>query len=140
MVLGTISEKISTATVNETENTQSVRSPKTLTYIAPHTEAPTVCATVWNETMAAIGRSISRLNLRKISAPRERPSASTCACVTLSTTASLTEHMNDTTSDHRTTRTRSSMRGANARQHAAKPGRLASRARKPEAHAREAQI
>ena len=46
MVLGTISENTNTAMVKLTENAHSVRSPKTLTYIAPQTEAPTVCATV----------------------------------------------------------------------------------------------
>src|SRR5688572_12898027 len=109
-----ISEKINTAIVKTSENTHSVLSPKTLTYMAPHTEAPTVCATVWNDTMAAIGRSISRLKARMISAARERPRASTCACVTLSTTASATEHMNETTSDQRTVRTRSDMTCAQA--------------------------
>jgi len=112
MVLGMISENKSTAMVNVSENAQSVDSPMAFTYIAPQTEAPTVWATVWNETMAAIGMSISRLNSRKISAARDLPSASICACCTLKMTASAIEQKNEIASEPRTVRTRNSIGAA----------------------------
>src|SRR6185369_5035010 len=46
IVLGMISENSKTAMVNASENAQSEDSPMAFTYIAPQTEAPTVCATV----------------------------------------------------------------------------------------------
>src|SRR5262245_31263945 len=69
--------------------------------MAPVTEAPTVCATVWNATMAAMGMSISRLKLRKIAPARDFPSAWILACVTVRMTASAVEQRNDTASEDR---------------------------------------
>src|SRR6187399_1307418 len=72
--------------------------------MAPVTDAPTVCATVWNATMAAMGMSISRLKLRKIVEARDFPSDWIWACVTVRMTASAVEQRNDTASENRTTR------------------------------------
>src|SRR5690606_28264825 len=104
-VLGMISVKISTATVNVPEKIQSVDGSNTSPYWAPATDAPTVWATVLRIRMAAIGASTSRLNPRRISAARDLPSASICAWLTVSSTASEMEQRNEKISAEATART-----------------------------------
>src|SRR6478736_650612 len=62
--------------------------------------------------MAAIGTSISRLKSRRMSAARDLPKASICACCTLKITASAIEQQNEIASEPRTVRTRISIGAA----------------------------
>src|SRR5687767_5207377 len=77
--------------------------------MAPLTEAPTVCATVWNATIAAIGRSISFLYSRRMRCAPVLPSVWICAWVRLRTTASAMEHTNETANDQRITSARTNI-------------------------------
>src|ERR1700753_864690 len=54
-----------------------------------------VCAVVFKVRIAAMGTSISRLKRRKRSPARDLPSASICAWLTVSSTASEMEQTND---------------------------------------------
>ena len=97
-VFGRISVNCSIANVNASENASSHSSPQSSSNCAPAMAAPIVCAVVLRMRMTAIGRSMRFLKLRQI-APARGCRSLICATwlgVRLSSTASMSEHANDT--------------------------------------------
>ena len=98
MVFGMISEMTSTSSVSTADVAPTQALPKTTIDWAPTPAAPTVWAMVLSVRMAASGRSIVCLNRRRRRPARFPVRAITSASetVSVSRTASHSEHRNDT--------------------------------------------
>ena len=98
MVFGMISLKNRMAKVRTAENRPIQASPNTCAAWAPAPAAPPVCAIVLSDKIAASGSSMLSFNLRSLLASSGlRCSIATMyPGVTLSSTASMMEHRNDT--------------------------------------------
>ena len=93
-VFGIISDKIRINKVKITDAIPRYALPKTLATSAPTPAAPAVCATVFNDRIAASDRSTSAFNDFSNSPPRAFSRTITCMCpsVTERITASSVEH------------------------------------------------